>query len=385
MYIRYGGYLEQVDHFDARFFGISPREAVSIDPQQRLILEVAWEALERAGIVPGTLFNSSTGVFIGLCSYDYLSMLDQADQGEAELYAATGNAPSMAAGRLAYTLGLTGPCLVVDTTCSSSLVSVHQACQSLRQQECSLALAGGVNLILQPDLTITFSNSQMLSPEGRCKTFDAAANGFVRGEGCGMIALKRLSDAIADGDEIYGVIRGSAVNHDGHSSSLTTPSGPSQQKLIRHALTQAQLEPNQVGYVEAHGTGTSLGDPIEMGALNAVFSDRTDPLWVGSVKTNMGHLEGAAGIAGLMKVVLGLRNGEIPPHLHFQHPNPYIDWEGSPVQIPTEPIAWPEDKRVGGVSSFGLSGTNAHLVITEHTFEQPQNQSHLNGASPPQR
>ncbi|MCB0124867.1 MAG: type I polyketide synthase, partial [Caldilineaceae bacterium] len=262
----------------------------------------------------------------------------------------------------AYTFGLRGPAVVVDTACSSSLVAVHQACQSLRAGECNLALTGGVNLILFDNWAPT-PDDRMNAPDGRCKTFDAAADGFGRGEGCGVVVLKRLSDALADGDPILAVIRGSAVNQDGRSSGLSAPSGPSQQEVIQQALRNAGVKPAQVGYIEAHGTGTTLGDPIEIGAINALFGKRADPLWVGSVKTNFGHLEGAAGIAGLIKLVLSLHHGEIAPHLHFQHPNPYIDWEDSPVQVPTERTPWPGNERIGGISSFGISGTNAHIVL----------------------
>ncbi|MCP4993780.1 MAG: SDR family NAD(P)-dependent oxidoreductase, partial [Gammaproteobacteria bacterium] len=365
MYTRHSGFLNQVDHFDAQFFGLSPRETISLDPQQRLLLEVSWEALEVAGVAPDRLNNSPTGVFIGICGSDYHFLLGEEKTETDGLYTTTGNALSVAAGRLAYTLGLTGPCLAIDTACSSSLVAIHQACVSLRQGECDLALAGGVNLILRPDNTIYFSQARMLAPDGRCKTFDAAANGYVRSEGCGVVVLKRLSQAQADNDPILAVIRGSMINQDGRSSGLTAPNGSAQEAVIRQALQQAQVEPAQISYIEAHGTGTALGDPIEIDALSTVFSERDTPLWVGSVKTNIGHLEGAAGVAGLIKVILSLQEGIIPPHLHFHNPNPYIDWAPSPVQIPTEPIPWPEGKRIAGISSFGFSGTNAHLVVEQ--------------------
>ncbi|MEZ4684421.1 MAG: polyketide synthase, partial [Caldilineaceae bacterium] len=365
----WGGFLAHVDTFDAPFFGISPREAKLMDPQQRLLLEVGWEALEAAQIVPERLFNQPTGVFIGMCVAEYAHLLlhDQLhasgeSQADDKLYRMTGSGLSVAAGRLAYTFGFRGPAVVVDTACSSSLVAVHQACQSLRTGECNLALAGGVNLILFDNWAPT-PDDRMNAPDGRCKTFDAAADGFGRGEGCGVVVLKRLSDALADGDPILAVIRGSAVNQDGRSSGLSAPSGPSQQEVMQQALRVAGVKPEQVGYIEAHGTGTTLGDPIEIGAINALFGKRTDPLWVGSVKTNFGHLEGAAGIAGLIKLVLSLHHGEIAPHLHFQHPNPYIDWEDSPVQVPTERTPWPGGERIGGISSFGISGTNAHIVL----------------------
>ncbi|MCB0209452.1 MAG: polyketide synthase dehydratase domain-containing protein, partial [Anaerolineae bacterium] len=366
MHTRYGGFLSQVDSFDAPFFGISSREAMSLDPQQRLLLEVSWEALERANLVPTDPINSATGVFVGICTNDYRELLNGNKLNrQHDLYGATGNANSVATGRLSYILGLMGPSIAVDTACSSSLVAVHLACQSLRQGECDVALAGGVNAMLTPDVTIAFSTARMLAPDGRCKTFDAAANGYVRGEGCGMVVLKRLSDAQADHDNILAVIRGSMVNQDGRSSGLTAPSGLSQRAVISKALQNSRLASEQVRYIEAHGTGTSLGDPIEIGALNDVFGQRTEPLWVGSVKTNMGHLESAAGIAGLIKVALSLKYGEIPPHLHFQNPNPYIDWDQSPVQIPTDVTPWPAGRRIAGVSAFGFSGTNAHVVLEE--------------------
>ena len=366
---RYGGFLDKVDEFDAHFFGISPREAISIDPQQRLILEVSWETLERAGIVPENLVGSQTGVFMGLSSNDYSQLLLTRKTTAIDAYLATGNSHSTAVGRLSFLLGFTGPSLAVDTACSSSLVTVHLACQSLRNRECKLALAGGVNLILSPDFSINFAQARMLSPDGRCKTFDESANGFVRSEGCGIVALKRLSDAVADGDNILAIIRGSAINQDGRSSGLTVPNGPSQQAVIRQALTNAQVNPDEIDYIEAHGTGTSLGDPIEIGALGAVFHshNRQNPLIVGSVKTNIGHLEAAAGIAGLIKVVLSLQHEQIPPHLHLKQLNPYINWADFPLTIPTEGKTWANGtrQRLAGVSSFGFSGTNAHVVVEE--------------------
>lgn len=372
MHTRHGGFLDRIDTFEASFFNIAGREAVSIDPQQRLLLEVSWEALESANIVPATLFDSSTGVFIGLGGSNYKSLMIQNRGliGGSDLYDISGTDVSVAAGRISYILGLTGPSFVVDTACSSSLVSVHQACQSLRQQECDLALAGGVGLLIDPDEMIGLSQGGMLAPDGSCKTFDAAANGYVRGEGCGIIAVKRLSDATANGDNILAVIRGSMINHDGHSSGLTAPRGPAQVSVIKQALHRAGIEPDAVSYIEAHGTGTPLGDPIEIDSLAEVFGQRTEPLWVGSVKTNIGHLEAGAGIAGIIKVVLMLQNQQIPPHLHFKTPNPYIDWENIPVKIPTTLQGWYDKtsnhkQRIAGVSSFGFSGTNAHIVLAE--------------------
>ena len=379
MATRYGGFLEQVDLFDPQFFAISPREAVSMDPQQRLLLEVSWEALERAGQLRERQAGSQTGVFIGVTNNDYAGIV--AKNAAFDAYFSTGNALNSLAGRLSYTLGLHGPSMVVDTACSSSLVAIHLACSSLRNQECGMALAGGVNVILSPEATAAISQARMLAPDGRCKTFDAAADGYVRGEGCGMIVLKRLSDAQADGDHILALIRGSAVNQDGPSSGLTVPNGVAQQALIRQALNNAGVKPAQVSYIEAHGTGTSLGDPIEVGALGAVFKHkrkkqdqdqdqdqdhgRATPLLIGSVKTNIGHLESAAGVAGLMKTVLALQHEVIPPHLHFKTPNPHIKWDQLPVTVPTEPTDWPSGGKIAGLSSFGASGTNAHVVLEQ--------------------
>jgi acyl transferase domain-containing protein/NADPH:quinone reductase-like Zn-dependent oxidoreductase/acyl carrier protein len=365
---RYGGFVEHLDEFDADFFGIAPREARSLDPQQRLLLEVSWEALEQAGIIPQTLMGQPVGVFIGVCSNDYSQQLLTRPATDIDPYLASGNSHSTAAGRIAYTLGLTGPCMAIDTACSSSLVAVHLACQSLRQRECPIALVGGVNRILSPEFSINFSQARMLAPDGRCKTFDHRADGFVRSEGCGVIVLKRLTDAIAAGDAVLAVIRGSAVNQDGRSSGLTVPNGPAQQAVMRQALAQASLDPADVGYIEAHGTGTALGDPIEVGALNAVFGANhraTNPLWLGSVKTNIGHLEAAAGVAGLIKVVLSIQQGKIPPHLHLQQPNPHIDWEPA-IAIPQHLTDWQPftAERIAGISSFGFSGTNAHVIVS---------------------
>ena len=301
MSTRYGGFLAQVDRFDAQLFGISPREAVSMDPQHRLLLEVSWEALEHAGLSADSLRGSRTGVFVGISSSDYAHLLGVHGASAIDAYMASGVAYSTGVGRISYVLGLEGPNLAIDTACSSSLVAVHQACQSLLAGESDLALAGGVNVILTPPAMIFFSKARMLAPDGRCKTFDATANGFARGEGCGIVVLKRLADATRDGDRILAVIRGSAVNQDGASSGLMVPNGPAQERVIRRALEQAGVEPWEVSYLEAHGTGTSLGDPIEVQAAAAALgagrpADR--PLLVGSVKTNVGHLEAAAGIAG---------------------------------------------------------------------------------------
>ncbi|NET14153.1 MAG: polyketide synthase [Okeania sp. SIO1H6] len=377
----YGGFISEVDKFDAGFFGISPRESNCLDPQQRLLLEVGWEAIERANINPDNLLDSNTGVFIGICTNDYLQQQITTFT-TPEPYLGTGNAVSAGPGRLSYLLGLTGPCLALSTACSSSLVSVHLACQSLRNRESDLALAGGVNLLLSPFLTTIFLRAKMLSPDGRCKTFDAEANGYVRSEGCGMMLLKRLSDAVADGDNILAVIRGSAINQDGASGGLTVPNGPSQQAVIRQALENGAVDPASISYIEAHGTGTSLGDPIEVGALGRVFGkthSQEQPIMIGSVKTNVGHLEGAAGIASLIKVVLQLQHQKIAPSLHFNQPNPLIDWDKSPVQVATYLTPWSTNgnSRIAGVSSFGFSGTNAHIVLEEAPNEVTSEKSEV--------
>ncbi len=373
MYSRYGGFVPHLQDFDAQFFRISPREAISLDPQQRLLLEVSWEALERAGIAPEQLTGSQTGVFVGICGNDYWHRLLSKKMSEIDAYLATGNAHSMASGRLSYILGLTGSSLSVDTACSSSLVAVHLAASSLRNRECDLAIAAGVNRILLPEVSINFSKARMLTADRYCKTFDAAADGFVRAEGCGAVVLKRLSDAVTDRNNILAVILGSAVNHDGRSSGLTVPNGPAQQAVIRQALERSKIESDRVSYVETHGTGTALGDPIEVGALGAVFGQKrsTLPLIIGSVKTNIGHLEAAAGIASLIKVVLALQQEEIPPHLHLQQPNPHIDWAQLPIKVATARTPWTkEQQRVAGVSSFGFSGTNAHVVVAQAPPEE---------------
>ena len=367
---RYGGFIRNIDRFDPVFFGIAPREAQGMDPQQRLLLEVAWEALEHAAQAPDRLERSTTGVYVGVTGSDYTYLqLKTQDETLLDSHFASGIAHSVVSGRVSYLLGLQGPSLTIDTACSSSLVAVHLACQALRAGECEMALAAGVNAILSPDLYIAFTRSRMLAPDGRCKTFDAAADGFARAEGCGVIVLKRLSDARAAGDRILAVIRGSAVNQDGPSSGLTAPNGPAQEAVIREALTRAGLKPADVGYIEAHGTGTQLGDPLEVHALGAVFRDRDpkQPLVLGSVKTNVGHLESAAGIAGLIKTVLALQHRTIPAHLHFRTPSPHIHWADSPLRVPTRAEPWQPigDTRIAGVSAFGFSGTNAHVVLEE--------------------
>ncbi|MBP7569537.1 MAG: acyltransferase domain-containing protein, partial [Acidobacteria bacterium] len=369
MYVRHGGTLHDVDRFDAKFFGISPREAAAMDPQQRLLLEVCWHALEDGGIPPLSLSGRAVGTYLGIAGTEYFQMgMRGSAREELDVYLVTGGSLSVSSGRIAYTLGLRGPAVSVDTACSASLVSVHLACQSLRHRECDLALAGGVSLMLLPEITMAFCRARMLAADGRCKTFDATADGYVRSEGCGAVVLRRLSDALASGDRVYAVILGSAVNQDGRSSGLTVPNGPAQEAVIRAALAAGRVAPEDVGYVEAHGTGTSLGDPIELRALGAVFGDgrRTSPLAVGSVKTNLGHLEAAAGVAGLIKAALSVYHGAIPPHLHFSRPTPHVPWDVLPLTVPTSLVPWRQGAgRVAGVSSFGFSGTNAHVVIGE--------------------
>ncbi len=368
-YARYGGFIDAVDQFDPQFFGMTPREAIALDPQQRLLLEVSWEALENAGMAPQKLTGTQTGVFVGIGLDDYAKRQIK-QQIPIDAYTGSGNAFCFASGRLSYFLGLQGPSLAIDTACSTSLVTVHLACQSLRNRESNLALAGGVSLMLSPEVTLYLSKTRALSPDGRCKTFDKDANGYVRGEGCGMVVLKRFSDAIRDGDNILGVIRGSAVNQDGPSSGLTVPNGSAQMAVIRQALENAKVKPEQISYLEAHGTGTALGDPIEVRGINNVLcKDRStdNPLMVGSVKTNIGHLEIAAGMASLLKVILSLKNQEIPPHLHFKELNPDLAAAATALKIPTASLPWQrtEEPRRAGISAFGLSGTNAHIIIEE--------------------
>ncbi len=368
MVTRHGGFLKHIDQFDPQFFGISPREATRMDPQQRLVLEVAWEALENAGIVPDRLAGSDTSVFIGIGNDDHTAALYR-NHMLIDAYTGIGNAFSIAANRLSYVLDLKGPSIALDTACSSSLSAIHLAVQSLRTGESSLAIAGGVNAIISPERTITFSHARMMAPDGRCKTYDASANGYVRSEGCGIVILKRLSDALADGDRILALIRGTAVNQDGKTNGISAPSSKAQQAVILQALANANIKPEQVNYVEAHGTGTSLGDPIELEALAAVHRDRPKdhPCIIGSVKTNIGHLETAAGIAGVIKVVLALQHELIPRQLHFKTINPYFPLDKYPLRIATEPIPWKagEGRRIAGVSSFGFGGTNAHIIIEE--------------------
>jgi acyl transferase domain-containing protein/NAD(P)-dependent dehydrogenase (short-subunit alcohol dehydrogenase family)/acyl carrier protein len=379
---RWGGFLDQVDQFDPVFFGISPREARAMDPQQRLFLEVAYEALENAGLTFKDLSSSQTGVFATSYHNDY-SYLQHAVPDQIDGHTLTGISHAIVPNRLSFFLNLHGPSVSVDTACSSSLVAIHMACQSLRNDECEMALAGGVSLIISPDVMISLSRVGFLAQDGRCRTFDAAASGFVRGEGCGVIVLKRLADALANGDRVLAVIRGSAVNQDGHSNVLTAPNGLAQRDVIRQALDHARVSPDQISYIEAHGTGTPLGDPIEVEALAEVIGSRGDPqaepCILASVKTNFGHLEAAAGIAGLMKVVLSMQHEAIPAHLHFKELNPHISLDGTPFVIPTETYPWPAGSRtrLAGVSSFGVGGTNAHVILEEAPRLPNSNQNDL--------
>jgi len=369
MITRWGGFVDNEDQFDPQFFGISPREAPHMDPQQRLLLEVSYEAFEHAGYNMQTVAGSNTGVFVAISGADYLR-LQVGDFDKLDAYSGTGNAFSIAANRLSYVFDLKGPSFIMDTACSSSLVAVHNAVQSLRRGETDIGLAAGVNLVLAPDITITFSQARMMSPDGRCKTFDADANGYVRGDGVGVVILKRLSDALKDGDTIHALIRGTAINQDGKSNGITAPNGLAQQECIRLALADAGVTPREVSYFETHGTGTPLGDPIETEAMKAVMADgRTEehPLVIGSVKTNIGHLESAAGISGLLKTILALKYKTIPKHLHFKKLNPHIRLDNTHIEIATETRPWDHNNgpRIAGVSAYGFGGTNAHVVLQE--------------------
>lgn len=377
--VKKGGIIKDVSSFDASFFKISPLEASYMDPQQRLLLELAWESIENANILPENLHNKSVGVFMGVSTFDYL--INTSEENEFNTYAASGNSYNILAGRIAYYLGLKGPCLGIDTACSSSLTAIHYACESLRNKECELALTGGVNLLLSQSTMAAYTEAGILSPDNRCHTFDASANGYVRSEGAGIIVLKRMSDAIKDGDEILAKIKGSAINHNGASGGMTVPNGTAQKELIKQALKNARMSANEIDYIEAHGTGTSLGDPIEMNALNEVFNEErvNNPLLVGSVKTNIGHMEAASGIAGVLKLLTQLQNEQIYPHLHLKKPNPLISWDSNKIQVPTKAKKWMSNgkQRSGGVSSFGINGSNAHIIIEEHQPDSQEKQEEI--------
>src|SRR3984893_1487392 len=376
---RRGGFLERIDQFDPQFFGISPREAPYVDPQHRLLLETAWEAMEDAGLVLDFERGTDLGVFVGISHNEYQGIQGTPwEHSGIGPHSPTGCAHSIAANRISYCFNLRGPSVAMDTACSSALTAVHAACEHIRAGRGDTALAGGVTVIITPGGFIGFSQASMLSPEGRCKAFDASANGFVRGEGAGMLLLKRLSKALADGDPIQGVIIGTALNQDGHTNGISLPSAEAQARLGREACIDAGVVPSQIGFVEAHGTGTAVGDPIEAHALTAALcQDRSEeaPLLIGSVKTNLGHLETAAGLAGLMESLLALKHGRIPPSLHFQTPNPNIDFTALKLRVPTTLEPFPETdggKLIASVNSFRFAGKQVHILL-----EQPPARPHL--------
>ena len=376
VYTKKGGFLEDIRGFDPAFFGISPREAGFMDPQQRLLLEVTWEALEDAGLIPGHLRGSNTGVFIGLFVHDFENLhMQPSEYPHMGPHSATGMSTTLASNRISYIYDFRGPSLVIDTACSSSLIATHLACQSLLNNETDIALAGGVNILADPTMFMVLCRAGMLSPDGYCKSFDARANGYTRAEGAGIVVLKRLSKAIVDKDSIYAVIRGTASNQDGNTEGVTVPSEESQRVAMLDALARAGVEPRQVKYIEAHGTGTAVGDPTEARALGSVLSrgrDKGECCYLGSIKSNLGHLESSAGVAGLIKAALVLKHRKIPPNLHFETPNPAIPFEDLQLKVPTSVVDFPDagsEPCFAGINSFGFGGSNAHAVLQEYLPE----------------